>query len=165
MATKTRPGRRRELTSCSGRPKYADVGLRQTPGFSRRHFVQALPCPRFEGGRSRPFLAPIVARKKHMSRIVLYGFPRSTFVNVVRLVLEHKGVTYHFHDLEEEMGRPSHLNLHPFNRVPILGHGDFRVYETAAIIAYLDDVFHEQRLTPEDPQERARMNQWIGALN
>jgi glutathione S-transferase len=100
-----------------------------------------------------------------MSRIVLYGFPRSTFVNVVRLVLEHKGVAYNFHDLEDEMGRPTHLNLHPFNRVPILSHGDFRVYETAAIISYLDDVFPEARLTPEDAKARARMNQWISALN
>lgn len=100
-----------------------------------------------------------------MSRIVLYGFPRSTFVNVVRLVLTHKGVAYDFHDLEEEMGKPSHLALHPFNRVPILKHGDFRLYETSAIIAYLDDVFPGPRLTPEDVQERGHMNQWISALN
>ena len=34
------------------------------------------------------------------------------------------------------MGKPSHLALHPFNRVPILRHGDFTVYETSAIVAY-----------------------------
>ncbi len=100
-----------------------------------------------------------------MSRIVLFGFPRSTYVNIVRLVLAHKGVAYDFYDLENEMGAESHLALHPFNRVPILEHGDFRLYETAAIIAYLDEVFAEPRLTPQDAQARARMNQWISALN
>ena len=87
-----------------------------------------------------------------MSHIVLYGFPRSTYVNVVRLVLEHKGLAYDFRDLESEMGKPTHLALHPFNRVPVLEHGDFRLYETAAIIAYLDDAFPQSRLTPEEAQ-------------
>ncbi|MGD9979158.1 MAG: glutathione S-transferase family protein [Hyphomonadaceae bacterium] len=100
-----------------------------------------------------------------MSRIVLYGFPRSTYVNVVRLVLEHKGLAYDFHDLETEMGKPKHLALHPFNRVPVLAHGDFQLYETAAIIGYLDDAFPQSRLTPDDAQARGRMNQWISALN
>lgn len=100
-----------------------------------------------------------------MSQIVLYGFPRSTYVNVVRLVLEHKGLDYEFQDLESEMGKPRHLALHPFNRVPVLQHGAFRLYETAAIIAYLDDAFPELGLTPADAQRRGRMNQWISALN
>lgn len=100
-----------------------------------------------------------------MSRMALYGFPRSTYVNVVRIVLEHKQLDYEFCDLEEEMGKPRHLDLHPFNRVPVLSHGGFRIYETSAIIAYLDDVFTEPRLTPDDPQARGRMNQWISALN
>ena len=76
-----------------------------------------------------------------MSDLIVYGFPRSTFVNVVRLVLTHKEVPYTFHDLEPQMGKPSHLALHPFNRVPILQHGDFMVYETSAIGTYLDETF------------------------
>ena len=67
-----------------------------------------------------------------MSDPVVYGFTRSTFVNIVRLVLTQKEVPYTFHDLESEMGKASHLALHPFNRVPILRHGDFTVYETSA---------------------------------
>ena len=31
---------------------------------------------------------------------IVYGFPRSTYVNIVRLVLTHKNVPYSFHDLE-----------------------------------------------------------------
>jgi glutathione S-transferase len=100
-----------------------------------------------------------------MSAVRLYGFPLSTYVNIARLVLTHKGVYYDFHDLEAEMGGPRHLTLHPFNRVPILEHGDFRVYETAAVISYADDVFAGHKLTPSDPRKRALMNQWISSLN
>ena len=100
-----------------------------------------------------------------MANPIVYGFPRSTFVQIARLVLTHKDVPYTFRDLEPEMGKPAHLELHPFNRVPILQHDDFVVYETSAIAAYIDEVFPGPRLTPGDPRERARMNQWISAVN
>jgi glutathione S-transferase len=96
---------------------------------------------------------------------IVYGFPRSTFVNIVRLVLTHKEVPYVFHDLEPVMGKAEHLALHPFNRVPILRHGDFTVYETSAIASYIDEAFEGPRLTPRDVSVRARMNQWVSAVN
>src|SRR6201984_3364820 len=100
-----------------------------------------------------------------MAELIVYGFPSSTFVNVVRLVLTHKEVPYTFHDLEPEMGKPSHLALHPFNRVPVLQHGDFTVYETSAIVTYLDETFPKPALQPKSVRDRARMNQWISAVN
>jgi glutathione S-transferase len=100
-----------------------------------------------------------------MSDPIVYGFPRSTFVNIVRLVLTHKDVAYSFHDLETVMGTQEHLDLHPFNRVPILRHGDFTVYETSAIASYVDEAFAGPRLTPQDVRARGRMNQWISAVN
>ena len=100
-----------------------------------------------------------------MSDVTLFGFPRSVYVQMAGIVLTHKEVPYTFHDLETEMNTPTHLALHPFERVPILRHGDFTVYETAAIVAYVDDAFDGAKLTPGDPQKRARMNQWISAVN
>jgi len=100
-----------------------------------------------------------------MSDPIVYGFPRSTFVNIVRLVLTHKDVPYTFHDLEPVMGKPEHLALHPFDRVPILRHGDFTIYETSAIVSYIDDAFAGPKLTPADVRARGRMNQWISAVN
>ncbi|UFW46498.1 MULTISPECIES: glutathione S-transferase family protein [Bradyrhizobium] len=100
-----------------------------------------------------------------MSEPIVYGFPRSTFVNIVRLILTHKGVAYQFRDLEPVMGKADHLELHPFNRVPILKHDDLTVYETSAIATYLDEAFGGVSLTPKDLKARARMNQWISAVN
>jgi glutathione S-transferase len=100
-----------------------------------------------------------------MSDPIVYGFPRSTYVNIVRLVLTHKNVPYTFHDLETVMGKPEHLALHPFDRVPILRHDDFTIYETSAIASYVDEAFGGPRLTPQDVRPRGRMNQWISAVN
>src|SRR5437764_15295972 len=100
-----------------------------------------------------------------MSDVTLFGFPRSVYVQMAGMVLTHKEVPYRFHDLEAEMNTESHLALHPFERVPILRHGDFTVYETAAIVGYVDDAFDGPKLTPDTPQLRARMNQWISAVN
>ncbi len=100
-----------------------------------------------------------------MSEPIVYGFPRSTYVNIVRLILTHKDVAYSFHDLEPVMGKPEHLALHPFDRVPILRHGDFTIYETSAIASYVDEAFAGPRLTPQDVRARGRMNQWISAVN
>jgi glutathione S-transferase len=100
-----------------------------------------------------------------MSELTVLGFPRSTFVHIVRLILTHKDVAYTFRDLEPDVGSPVHLALHPFDRVPILRHGDFTLYETSAIVPYLEEVFPTPSLQPETPQDRARMNQWISAVN
>src|SRR5947207_60449 len=60
-----------------------------------------------------------------MSNVTLYGFPRSTFVKVCGLILTARNVDYQFHDTEDEMYLPVHLERHPFGRVPALQHDDF----------------------------------------
>ncbi|WP_223216135.1 glutathione S-transferase N-terminal domain-containing protein, partial [Agrobacterium pusense] len=37
----------------------------------------------------------------------------------------------------------SHLAFHPFGHLPVLHHGQFTLYETQAIIRYLDRVLPE----------------------
>jgi glutathione S-transferase len=100
-----------------------------------------------------------------MADITVFGFPQSSFVHIARLVLTHKEVPYDFHDLEPDMGSSKHLALHPFDRVPILQHGDFVLYETSAIVAYLEEQFPTPALLPATIEGRARMNQWISAVN
>jgi glutathione S-transferase len=97
--------------------------------------------------------------------VLLYGFQVSTFVNVARLVLHEKGVAFEFVDLAAEMGSARHLALHPFNRVPILEHDGFTVYETSAIATYVDEAFEGPELMPKDVRERARVRQWMSALS
>jgi glutathione S-transferase len=78
------------------------------------------------------------------------------------LILTAKGVTYTFHDTEDEMYLPIHLQRHPFGRVPALQHDDFMLYETSAIAAYVDDVLPGPKLTPADPRKRALPRHLLG---
>jgi glutathione S-transferase len=100
-----------------------------------------------------------------MTEIIVHGFQRSTYVNIARLVLTHKGVKFGFNDLEDKMGSPEHLALHPFGRVPILEHDGFKVYETSAIALYVEEAFPNPSLMPKDVRDRARVHQWISAVN
>ncbi len=100
-----------------------------------------------------------------MTGVVLHGFHRSLYVTVAKLVLTAKRVEFFFRDTEDAMGKAGGWTLHPFDRVPVLTHGDFTLYETAAIAGYVDDAFFGPALAPANPRERARMNQWISSVN
>jgi glutathione S-transferase len=54
---------------------------------------------------------------------------------------------------------PGHLACHPFGKVPYVEHGDFTLYETAAIVRYVDRMLPQPALTPSNPQAAARMDQ------
>ncbi len=98
-----------------------------------------------------------------MSDIVVYGFAPSTYVRTARLALEEKGVDYELETVE--FGSAALLELHPFGKIPAFAHGDVRLYETSAIVRYVDETFDGPALQPSDAGARARMNQWISAFN
>src|SRR5258705_6408162 len=98
-----------------------------------------------------------------MSDIVVYGVPGSPFLRAVQIGLEEKRVAYRLQAMgPQESKSEAYLKRHPFGRVPAFEHGDFCLYETQAILRYLDDVFPEPPLVPPDPCAAARMNQIIG---
>jgi glutathione S-transferase len=98
-----------------------------------------------------------------MSDIVVYGVPGSPFLRAVQVGLEEKGASYQLHAMGPgEMKRDAYLKKHPFGRVPALEHGGFNLYETQAILRYINDVFPEPPFEPDDPRASARMNQIIG---
>jgi glutathione S-transferase len=117
-------------------------------------------APELPSARAQGQLGDAAAAFRRCYRAVF-----SVYAQIAGLTLTHKEVPYTFRDLEPVMGAPTHLALHPFDRVPILQHGDFTLYETSAIAAYVDEVFDGPKLTPADPQKRARVNQWISAVN
>ena len=63
-----------------------------------------------------------------------------------------------------EHKQPEHLARHPFGRIPTFEHDGFAIYETQAIIRYLDEIFPNPPLTPGNAQQRTRMNQIIGII-
>jgi glutathione S-transferase len=98
----------------------------------------------------------------------LYGAPYSVYVRSARLALEEKGVAYELVpvDIFAAGGPPAeHLARHPFGRIPAFEHDGFALYETGAIVRYVDEAFDGPPLQPGDVRRRARMNQAIGILD
>jgi glutathione S-transferase len=100
-----------------------------------------------------------------MTGITVYGIPGSPFLRTVEIVLKEKEVPYQLHAMApgEHKGE-EHLKRHPFGRIPAFEHGDFLLYETQAIVRYIDEIFANPPLTPGNAKERARMNQLIGII-
>jgi glutathione S-transferase len=95
-----------------------------------------------------------------MQDFTVYGIPGSPFVRAALVTLEEKGAGYCLTALAPgSLKTPEHLSRHPFGRRPALDHGTVRLYETQAIVRYIDRVLASPPLTPADPQAAARMDQ------
>ena len=101
-------------------------------------------------------------------KLTVYGFEESTYVRTVRMVLAEKGAAYDLvpvNIMEGEGGQPEHLARHPFGKIPVLDHGDLRLFETGAITRYLNDTLPGKSLVPGDARDRARMDMALGIHN
>lgn len=97
-----------------------------------------------------------------MSEFIVHSIPGSPFGRTVMATLEEKGAPYRLAPVAPGTFRsPEHLARHPFGRVPVLEHDGFSLYETQAILRYLDRVLPTPALTPADPRRAARMDQAI----
>lgn len=98
-----------------------------------------------------------------MSNLVVYGFPVSPYVRAARIALIEKGVDYHFNEITfDYIKTDEYAKLNPFRKMPVLQQGDFVLYETPAILGYVDEAFDGPSLQPVDPKARAQVRKWIG---
>lgn len=102
----------------------------------------------------------------HGKRPVLHGIDGSPFVVSARLALVEKGVDYDF--VAMPMGshkQPDYLAINPFGRVPVLEHDGFMLYETQAILRYVDRAFDGPALQPTQVKSLARMDQILNIVD
>jgi glutathione S-transferase len=101
-----------------------------------------------------------------MSDVVIHGVPGSPYVRAALMGCVEKGLSYQFARMGFGDSRtPEHLARHPFGRVPSFEHGGFRLYETQAILRYVDAAFPGPSLIPVDIHAQARMNQIVGIVD
>lgn len=78
----------------------------------------------------------------------------------VWLALEHKRIPYELKQMsfsEGDQKKPGYLAINPRGRVPAIVDDGFALYESAAILEYLDEKYPgEPRLFPGDAGQRAR---------
>jgi glutathione S-transferase len=98
--------------------------------------------------------------------IVLYYGSGSPWAWRAQLALEHKALPYERRVLSFAAGdtrKPEFVALNPRHRVPVLVDGDFVLYESNAIVEYLDEAYATSgaRLFPGDVRTRALVRRLI----
>ena len=95
-----------------------------------------------------------------MASIKIHGLPPSTFTRTVRLGCHEKGIAY---ELVEAM--PHSIDaLNPFRKIPAITHGEVTLFESMAILRYLDRTFPRPKLWPEEAVAAALCDQWASAV-
>jgi glutathione S-transferase len=95
-----------------------------------------------------------------MSEFIVHSIPGSPFGRAVLATLEEKGASYRLSPVAPgTMKSQPHISRHPFGRVPVLEHDGFMLYESQAMLRYLDRVLPTPPLTPDEPKAAARMDQ------
>jgi len=57
------------------------------------------------------------------------------------------------------------FEISPYAKVPVIRHGETIVFESAVINEYLEEVYPEHPLLPDDPAKRATARTWIDFAN
>jgi glutathione S-transferase len=96
------------------------------------------------------------------SEVTVFGARYSVYVRAVLMALETKGVVYQLEPVDifsPDVEIDAYRKLHPFLKIPAFRHGDFVLYEAAAINRYVDEAFMGPPLQPVPAENRARMTQ------
>ena len=83
------------------------------------------------------------------------------FAQRSHIVLLEKGVDFTLSEIDLKNKPDWFLRISPYSKVPVLRHGETRIYESAIINEYLDEVFPEPPLMPSAPAGRAEARIWI----
>ena len=99
--------------------------------------------------------------------IVFYCASGSPYAWRVWLALEHKQIPYTLNMLSFDAGEtraPGFRKLNPRQRVPVIVDGDFALYESAAIVEYLEERYStapDRALFPAETRARAIVRRLI----
>ena len=94
----------------------------------------------------------------------LYHANHSTCSQKVRLCMAEKGLNFKSHLIDlgaKGQLDPEYMKINPNGVVPSLVHDNLVIIDSSVICEYLDEVFPENPLTPDNAYDRARMRKWM----
>ncbi len=103
-----------------------------------------------------------------MSEITLYHNDMSVCSGKVRMLLTEKQLFWsgiHLNLRAGDSQRPDYVKLNPNRVVPTLVHNGKPVIESNVICEYIEDVWPETPMRPDDANDRARMRVWMKQLD
>ncbi|KAJ3158537.1 hypothetical protein HDU86_002762 [Geranomyces michiganensis] len=97
--------------------------------------------------------------------IKLYGMGVSTCTQKVVFCLHDKQIPFEFVNvnvIKKEQKLPEHIAKHPFGKIPVLEHEGRFIFESLAIVRYLDALYPDvgTQLVPTGAFHRAQVDQW-----
>ncbi len=96
-----------------------------------------------------------------MTEITVYSAVVCPFAHRSRLVLLEKGIDFNLVEIDLQNKPADFTEISPYGKVPAIKHGNERVWESAIINEYLDEVFPQVPLLPQNPIEKAQARIWI----
>jgi glutathione S-transferase len=85
-----------------------------------------------------------------MAEIKLYSAVVCPYAHRTRLVLQEKGIDFDLIEIDLQNRPEGFTKVSPYGKVPAITHNDERVWESAIINEYLDEVFPNPPLLPSD---------------
>lgn len=91
----------------------------------------------------------------------LYGANVCPFVHRVRLTLAEKGVEHEYVAIDLRNKPDWYHEVLPSGKVPLLEDKGYRIWESAIVCEYLEEVCPQPALLPKDPGLKAQARIWI----
>lgn len=100
-----------------------------------------------------------------MTDIQIYSAVVCPYAHRSRLTLLEKGIEFELVEIDLQNKPEGFTEISPYGKVPALKHGNKRVWESAVINEYLDEVFPNPSLLPSNPIGKAQARIWIDFAN
>jgi glutathione S-transferase len=100
-----------------------------------------------------------------MFKVEIYSARVCPYAQRTRLALLEKGVSFDLVEIDLQNKPDWFAAMSPYGKVPVIKCGNDRVWESAIINEYLEEVFPEPPLMPREPGLRAIARIWIDFAN
>jgi len=98
----------------------------------------------------------------NMNTVEIIGNPASSYVRSALWASFEKGAAARV--VPADLGAAEYRQVHPFGKMPALRHDGVELFETAAIVHYVDAAFAGPRLLPASPADLGRAVAWMSAF-
>ena len=100
-----------------------------------------------------------------MEELNIYGHLGSQPTRSVVAFLKLSDIPFKFNEinlLKGEQLTESFIKINPFKAIPALSHGDYTLWESAAMVTYISEAFNsDNQWYPKDLHQRARINSYL----
>lgn len=100
-----------------------------------------------------------------MPEVEIYSATVCPYAHRTRLTLLEKQVEFKSTEIDLNNKPEWFADISPYGKVPVIKHGENRVWESTIINEYLDEVFPKPPLMPSNPGDKAIARIWIDFAN